>query len=265
MIDEKLATQNYVQDALSNFHLLTPNIMIVPDYANQETIPRITASGDSWTADRSGFMNCYVWTYNASTNGHIHIEIFIDDVSVASADNSIGNGDHWWLLRRILPISKGQKIRCNLVTYNGATISGRDFRFFFIPPKFIKEAAPIVEIGSDYSLTEQPVLINDGGTVRQKLYFDNTHIYRKSFQVSAPIMNAGTPTVIGNWETLISTNLKQILSFTCTESRNDNNSMSETVLGVLRAKKNKDLVFVPFSNWDNTVFILEFTVEYTKV
>jgi hypothetical protein len=77
---------------------------------------------------------------------------------------------------------------------------------YFIPPKYSKPPAPVVVEGGDYSSTEQPVMVNDGGTLRQKTDTDNKPVYTKTVNINISGTTTGgvqTRLDIDNIDTLL--------------------------------------------------------------
>jgi hypothetical protein len=81
-----------------------------------------------------------------------------------------------------------------ILTNNAAYIECK-----FIPPKYSTPPTPIVVEGGDYSTSEQAVMVNDGGTVRPKLWVDGKPIYKRTFTGT---FTAGTGITSGAWITL---------------------------------------------------------------
>jgi hypothetical protein len=131
--------------------------MIVPDYANQESINRITVNNGTWTADRSGYVHV------GATGSDYDVLRFRIDGKIATysylypTSSNLGTG-------YILPIMKGQTISIENAV--------NDIRCYFIPPIIVDAKAPV--ISADYTnylaspdfenLDPTPLLVTSGST-----------------------------------------------------------------------------------------------------
>jgi hypothetical protein len=144
----------------------------------------------SWTADADGFLvvRAHVKAIGILSGDNIYADFLIDG-NVTHIDGGVVHATSSIQFFSIgpLPVAKGQ-----LIHFDGRTDStnpGAEVQFngvvssFFFPPLFksVPQARTVVEPGSDYSLDEQPVLINDNGTIRQKQWLDGSPVYKKLF------------------------------------------------------------------------------------
>jgi hypothetical protein len=74
------------------------------------------------------------------------------------------------------PVKKGDIVRMNASGFTSCSC-------YFIPPKFtvIPNPTIVVEPGSDYSTDEQPVMILENGVERQKLDYDGSPIWERTY------------------------------------------------------------------------------------
>jgi hypothetical protein len=142
------------------------NYLAVPDYTNQETINRISTNNGTWTADRAGFVD--VDAYRAGGSGDI--VYFINDIPVAQCGSS--SDIHF---RQTLSVAVGDVVK---IQATSGTLSS--IVCYFIPPKFSVVSAPVMQEGGDYSATEKPVIIREGGSFRQKRDLDGSPIFCKT-------------------------------------------------------------------------------------
>ena len=112
--------EQMIQDALAG----VVGGAFVPDYANMETINRITAWGGSWTADRTGFVYCQT----AQSTAGYGADIFINDKNVAMLATSGKQA-----LRTILAVAAGDVIKVTGTAYGVFAAPS----CYFIPPKAI--------------------------------------------------------------------------------------------------------------------------------
>lgn len=93
----------------------------VPDYANRETIERITVSGGTWIADRDGFVQAGA-TFSSATG---RVTIGTTGASVFQLHSSIANTP----VTALLPVARGQSV---MVSITAGTVTAITCRF--IPP-----------------------------------------------------------------------------------------------------------------------------------
>jgi hypothetical protein len=144
----------------------------------------------SWTADADGFLviRAHIQATGILSGDNIYADFLIDGhvthinggvVHVTSSVQFVSIGP--------VPVSKGQLIHFDGRTDSanpGATVIFKGpVSSFFFPPLFksVPQSRTVVEPGSDYSLDEQPVFINDNGTIRQKQDIDGKPIWSKTF------------------------------------------------------------------------------------
>ncbi|MDR2336726.1 MAG: hypothetical protein LBE03_01325, partial [Candidatus Nomurabacteria bacterium] len=78
---------------------------------------------------------------------------------------------------------------------------------YFIPPVYSTPPTPIVVEGSDYSTSEQQIMVNDGGEQRAKKWIDGKPIYQRVFSGNI-VAEANTHTV---WSLDLSMNISEII------------------------------------------------------
>jgi hypothetical protein len=119
--------------------------MIVPDYANIETANRWSNTITSWTADRTGFVRCYVREgVGISPNEECTVKVNGQEAFRFTNASHTPNAN----LTLVFPIKKGDVV---------SRPPGNDSEVYcrFIPPLFIKKEMPvIVEKNGSYSLEE---------------------------------------------------------------------------------------------------------------
>ena len=146
--------------------------MVVPDYANMETVNRITAVGGSWTADRSGFVKIHGIGKEGTGTDSFRININEELVSInrTQAQDGTATAAKMLIHSEILPIAKGDVISI-------ASAYNNSLGCYFIPPKFIKKELPVVvEKNGSYSLDE----VRTADT-----WIDGKPIYRKTLYFPA--------------------------------------------------------------------------------
>jgi hypothetical protein len=107
--------------------------MAVPDYANQETVSRITANNGTWTVDRPGFVYAAIRANSMASGAH-DASVYINSKRVAY--------DYGWnttaQVSGLFPVKTGDVI----LLY--ANISQDNIICYFIPPLFIEKAQPVI-------------------------------------------------------------------------------------------------------------------------
>lgn len=96
---------------------------IAPDYANIETVNRITANNGTWTADRNGYVRLIINTFQ--TQGTY---FYINDVAVFRVSASTGTYQNV-----IVPVSEGDVVKISTTS----TINSGGIGCHFIPPKAV--------------------------------------------------------------------------------------------------------------------------------
>jgi hypothetical protein len=154
-------------------------VFVTPDYGKiQNGTNLIPDTSTVWYADKQGFIRSEVRTTTVGTNASI--ELRINDRGALYVRGTGASGQDLSLFG-YAPVSVGDKVE---LIVNNATITSGYCNHYFVPPKYSKPATPIVVEGGDYSTSEQPVMVNDGGTLRAKLWLDGRPIYRRTFQVT---------------------------------------------------------------------------------
>jgi hypothetical protein len=89
----------------------------------------------------------------------------------------------------VFPVKRGDVVRFDSFGVNAFC--------YFIPPTFSVVSAPVMQEGGDYSATEKPVIIREGGSFRQKRDLDGSPIFCKTIAgtVTAAAGSASTGTV----------------------------------------------------------------------
>jgi hypothetical protein len=184
----------------------------LPDYSNMESTNRISVNNGTWTADRSGYVELFVYATNSSSDNITGPEVRysinnkVIQAAVVTVPLSWSGSYHM----NILPVKKGDVVKIAVSAYHGDfVIDG--IACYFIPPLYVNAPAPrtVIEQGSDYSLTEQPVLVWDPATQtsRPKLWVDGSPVYRQVIKDTSPLS-----VTTGNWY-VIKTNIgfKQVI------------------------------------------------------
>jgi hypothetical protein len=153
---------------------------MVPDYAKRESTARIDVHSSpqalSWTVDRVGF--AYLIVFLGSTvAGGIGSHGFAINGKAAVLAYAYG-GAHPGA-SAIVPVKVGDVITVTGLVDNPGQYDS--WFCYFIPPIFVTPPVPVVELGADYSLTEQPVMIDDGTGIRQKKDYDGRLIWERTF------------------------------------------------------------------------------------
>jgi hypothetical protein len=157
---------------------------MVPDYANMEGTNRITDTGQSWTVPATGFIHVTLITA-LGTNCSV-------SVNGKSILNIVGGPNFRYRAQYALaPVKAGDVVSSSGPAASTVDATFTNYRVVFIPPVFVTPSQPVVEIGSDYSLDEQPVMINDGTQVRQKRWINGKGIYVRTFTGSVDITQVG--------------------------------------------------------------------------
>jgi hypothetical protein len=172
-----------------------------PDEANRESINRIAvpASGSpsvygSWTVDRDG----YVWLSGVGTPASGQYAAIAFVVNGADRIQSVVTGARNRLIET-LKVKKGDVVNITIYTGSG-TISVCESSCLWEPALYKTVPTPNlqVEIGTDYSTTEQPVMVMDAVTqeIRQKLDVDGSPIWERTFVGTRPAAAAYTMSTI---------------------------------------------------------------------
>ena len=109
----------------------------VPDYANQESINRITTNSGTWTADRDGFVSCFV-SYNGNGGTYVITDFYVNNVQVTNkvevTFGALGAANPTNFTHKPLPIEvkSGDVVKINSIT--DMSITTRTFGCYYIPP-----------------------------------------------------------------------------------------------------------------------------------
>jgi hypothetical protein len=146
---------------------------MVPDYANMETVNRITANNGTWTVDRNGFVRAGV-NHSGTNSGQTWASpvVYINNILVGAAYClDTGNISGY---TGIFPVRKGDIVKLSTNTAGGTT----NFFCNYIPPAFIKKELPvIVEKNGSYSLDE----VKTADT-----WINGKPIYKRTYTVNNP-------------------------------------------------------------------------------
>jgi len=142
-----------------------------PDYTNKETVNRISTNNGTWTVDRDGFV---VLDFNVPSNNGV--AFYINDVFVGGHYVSSSSANE---ICETFKVKKGDIVRMVASAFSNCSC-------YFVPPKYstVTPTPQIqVEIGTDYSTDEKPVLVKDAdtGEIRQKLDIDGSPIWERTF------------------------------------------------------------------------------------
>jgi hypothetical protein len=117
--------------------------MVVPDYANQETINRIPTNNGEWIVDRMGFVFCNSITTGTAQSGiiiKVNGKKAFHNFLYPSTQHDVGT---------IVAVAMGDVVSIQAV----GTVTG--ISCCFIPPKLVaKELPVVVEKNGSYSLDE---------------------------------------------------------------------------------------------------------------
>jgi hypothetical protein len=136
-------------------------VMIVPDYAAMESQNRVTTTGGTWTADRTGFVFVQVFM----EGGNNVIALINNKVVIRKGQGDAGTD--------VFAVSKGDVVDLRNESSTGAGTLNYCV-VYFIPPKFVaKELPVVVEKNGSYSLDE----IKTADT-----WIDGKPIYKKTVE-----------------------------------------------------------------------------------
>jgi hypothetical protein len=156
---------------------------MTPDYSSMGTSNILTISGNTgtWTADKLGYITCSTVTTGAGQSGmyiNVNGKRVLSHYVYPVTQNDV---------RTTIPVAENDSV---VVTAVGTLTS---FGCYFIPPKYSTPPTPIVVEGGDYKTAEQAVMVNDGGTVRPKLWVDGvSQIYQKTIAWTSVNVSADT-------------------------------------------------------------------------
>lgn len=83
------------------------NIAFLPDYANIESINRISTNNGTWQADRDGFVNCHIVTNNASGL----LSLIVNGITVKSTFAVYGSGGGGEIWTQTVPVKNNDVIQ----------------------------------------------------------------------------------------------------------------------------------------------------------
>jgi hypothetical protein len=167
--------------------------MSMPDGMNmgtQNLWPQFTTSTinnghtlhGEYIASRTGYY--YIGAYIKSTpdNANVYMHLSVNNGAVFM-DGMEVSGSPWRFYKRTIQAEEGDIISLNVSSDSG-TPEWQAQQCNYIPAKFVYIPDPtiVIEPGSDYSLTEHPVLINDNGIIRQKKDLDGRGIWQRTFE-----------------------------------------------------------------------------------
>jgi hypothetical protein len=124
------------QNAVTVLKKYTPYAGILmgqPDYANIETVNRISVTNATWTVDRDGYINVGVRRQN-STLMNEWINLYIDEKLVYSDFDRTNNTQSPDRYSNVLPVSKGDVIR---IEAGPGTAAETLIYCYYIPPKAV--------------------------------------------------------------------------------------------------------------------------------
>jgi hypothetical protein len=151
-----------LQITLTDVNYPDGGLMMVPDYANRETINRTPTAGSSWPVDRTGFV---FLQYQRNADVADGATTFFINEQVAGISRLPNEGTI-----SIVPVAKGDVIRAGSTHYTSSYC-------FFIPPKLVQKLPPIIVEGNgSYSYDE--IETND-------TWVDGRKIYKKTFSLGA--------------------------------------------------------------------------------
>jgi hypothetical protein len=148
------------------------NYFAVPDYENIETISRITTIDGDWTANRTGYVKIAAVITSSAVAHRVYALLGTsaeNRVEIAGSGNNTG-GTESLRLSGVYKIEKDQTIW--VLRSSGTSFVG--VNCYFIPPKFVRKAPPVVveEPNGSYKYEE----VDTG-----KTWVDGTPIYRKCY------------------------------------------------------------------------------------
>jgi len=167
---------------------------MMPDYANRVLLFNLEGvNSNVWVADRIGYI---VYGGASSANDSLRRIHCIVNNQIVDTVNTHHHGAAFGVsLSGVIPVNIGDHV----VIASAFSQALSNLQLFFIPPKLsiIKDMAVVVEVGTDTSLLEKPVMLYDPvtKTMRQKRDLDGSLIWERTFEgvitaaVSADIQN----------------------------------------------------------------------------
>jgi hypothetical protein len=155
------------------------NVAMTPDYANQESLNRISTDNGTWIADRTGFVSTLISGFNTAGQGAIIGRVYVGNRLVRQqTSHFLNNQDQSLEMYALTPVAKGDTVRLTINLWEDPVLVDGSFRCYFIPPKFTEAQAPvIVSPLPSYSAAEQAT---------GERWVDGRPIYRRTY-------NCGTP------------------------------------------------------------------------
>jgi hypothetical protein len=151
-------TLNGLQITITDVEYPDGGLMMVPDYANRETINRTPTAGSSWKVDTTGFVFLQYQRNADAADGAT--PFFINEQTTGNVRLPY---EGW---SDIVPVSKDDIIRAGNAHYTASYC-------YFIPPKLVQKLPPIIVEGNgSYSYDE--IESND-------TWLDGRKIFKKSF------------------------------------------------------------------------------------
>ena len=136
--------------------------MMTPDYANMETVNRITANNGMWIADRVGFVKTVISESTSGQQDHfitrINAQIMQSEQVEANTGLRYQTG--------IYPVKAGDTVYLSIqVNNNNGAVE-----CYFIPPKFVSMAEPVVS--EDFLNT---AMVPDYGNMETNNYLQSVY------------------------------------------------------------------------------------------
>jgi hypothetical protein len=236
--------------------------IMTPDYAKIESTNRITDTNQSWTVVSTGFI--YVRIFNTIVDNAV---IRVNNGQVMNIAGSF----YYTPFTGIFPVKAGDIVSSTGLAASADGTNRTAYSVQFIPPVYSTPPTPIVVEGGDYAYSEQPVMVNDNGTLRQQTYADGKPIYRQSFKGNI-VVGANTSAQI----TLIPNMSGDIVSYGGWVNNGTGNHLSviaaQGSTSLVRSMLYKyagsnDLIFQTVSTYDRSTGTdndYDIWVEYTK-
>jgi hypothetical protein len=142
-----------------------------------------------------GFL--YFKVYASSDDSNLYYHVLVNDREIKMGGSSISNYEIDYVVDTIY-VNDGDVVKISLNTDGTGVVTLNNITFKMWGLKFKEIQSPVVEYGGDYSFNEQPVLIKDGTTVRQKLDVDGSPIWSRTFtgELTIPANTKAYPDLI---------------------------------------------------------------------
>jgi hypothetical protein len=161
-------------------------VFVSPDYANNvqlattgdETVVSLTAiaPSDGYVRFSGRSSNSAFPTVSGSVDGRALFASFGLTAGTFSTSAPV--------ISEPIPVTSEQALSLTVMNNQSVSATTAYLQYasiLFFPVKYSKPPTPIVVEGGDYSTSEQPVMVNDNGTLRPKLWVDKRPIYQMSF------------------------------------------------------------------------------------